>query len=126
MRISDWSSDVCSSDLMGVRRAYSLIAFFCLTITAALLVTMSQVDNRIAIVFLAGAAFGVMDLMLPAAWAMCMAIGGKFGGTASGIMNTAGNFGGFICTVVIGYVLAATGNYDLPLDRKSTRLNSSH
>src|SRR3546814_19092871 len=80
---------------MGVRRAYSLIAFFCLTITAALLVTMSQVDNRIAIVFLAGAAFGVLDLMLPAAWAMCMAIGGKYGGTASGIMNTAGNFGGF-------------------------------
>src|SRR3546814_17431729 len=56
-----------------------------------------------------------MDLMLPAAWAMCMAIGGKFGGTASGIMNTDGNFGGFICTVVIGYVLAATGNYELTL-----------
>src|SRR3546814_14451970 len=95
------------AERMCVRRAYSLIALFHLTITAALLVTMSQVDNRIAIVFLAGAAFGVMDLMLPAAWAMCMAIGGKFGGPASGIMNTAGNFGGFI-------------------DRKRTRLNSRH
>ncbi|MCM8730554.1 MFS transporter [Hephaestia sp. GCM10023244] len=100
---------------IGVRRAYSLIAFFCLTITAALLVAMSVVDNRFAIVLLAGAAFGVMDLMLPAAWAMCMAIGGRFGGTASGVMNTAGNFGGFICTVAIGYILAATGNFDLPL-----------
>jgi nitrate/nitrite transporter NarK len=30
-------------------------------------------------------------------------------------MNTAGNLGGFICTVVIGYVIAGTGNYDVPV-----------
>ena len=53
--------------------------------------------------------------MLPAAWAMCMSIGGRYGGTASGVMNTAGNLGGFICTVVIGYVIAGTGNYDVPV-----------
>jgi nitrate/nitrite transporter NarK len=53
--------------------------------------------------------------MLPAAWAMCMAIGGRYGGTASGVMNTAGNLGGFVCTVAIGYIVAGTGNYGLPL-----------
>lgn len=100
---------------IGIRRAYSLIAASCLTITAALLVAMSLADDRLLIVLLAGAAFGIMDLMLPAAWAMCMAIGGRFGGTASGLMNTAGNLGGFICTVVIGYAIARTGDYDLPL-----------
>jgi nitrate/nitrite transporter NarK len=52
---------------------------------------------------------------LPAAWAMCMAIGGRYGGTASGVMNTAGNLGGFVCSVAFGYVVAATGNYNLPL-----------
>lgn len=100
---------------IGIRNAYRLIASVCLVVTAALLVAMSLATSKFAIVALAGAAFMVMDLMLPAAWAMCMAIGGRFGGTASGVMNTAGNLGGFVCSVAFGYVVAATGNYNLPL-----------
>jgi nitrate/nitrite transporter NarK len=56
-----------------------------------------------------------MDLMLPAAWAMCMSLGGRFGGTATAMMNTGGNLGGWICTVAFGYIVKITGNYDLPL-----------
>lgn len=100
---------------IGIRNAYRLIASTCLTGTAALLVAMSMATDKFAIVALSGAAFMVMDLMLPAAWAMCMAIGGRYGGTASGVMNTAGNLGGFVCSVAFGYVVTATGNYDLPL-----------
>lgn len=100
---------------IGLRNAYRLIACACLTMTAALLFAMSLATGKVAIVVLAGSAFAVMDLMLPAAWAMCMSIGGRFGGTATGFMNTAGNLGGFICTVVIGYVIAATGNYNVPV-----------
>jgi ACS family glucarate transporter-like MFS transporter len=100
---------------VGIRRAYNLITSICLAITAALLAAMSVVTGKVAIIVLAGSAFAVMDLMLPAAWAMCMAIGGRYGGTASGVMNTAGNIGGFICSVAFGYVVASTGNYDLPL-----------
>jgi len=103
------------AERIGIRRAYSLIAGICLTLTAALLVAMSLATGKFAIVALAGTAFMVMDLMLPAAWTMCMAIGGRYGGTASGMMNTAGNFGGFVCSVAFGYVVAATGNYNLPL-----------
>jgi ACS family glucarate transporter-like MFS transporter len=100
---------------IGIRRAYSLIASVCLTITAALLVGLSLATGKVAIIALAGAAFMVMDLMLPAAWAMCMAIGGRYGGTASGVMNTAGNLGGFVCSVAFGYIVSATGDYNLPL-----------
>jgi MFS family permease len=103
------------AERIGIRRAYSLIAGICLTLTDALLVAMSLATGKFAIVALAGTAFMVMDLMLPAAWTMCMAIGGRYGGTASGMMNTAGNFGGFVCSVAFGYVVAATGNYNLPL-----------
>lgn len=103
------------AERIGIRRAYSLIACVCLAATAGLLVAMSLAQGKVAIILLAGAAFMVMDLMLPAAWAMCMAIGGRYGGTASGVMNTAGNLGGFICSVAFGYVVTATGNYDLPL-----------
>lgn len=100
---------------IGLKNAYRLIASACLVLTAALLFAMSLVADKVAIVVLAGAAFAVMDLMLPAAWAMCMSIGGRYGGTATGFMNTAGNLGGFICTVVIGYVIAGTGDYDVPV-----------
>jgi len=100
---------------IGIRNAYRLIASTCLTITAVLLVMLSLASGKLAIIVLAGAAFAVMDLMLPAAWAMCMAIGGRYGGTASGVMNTAGNLGGFVCTVAIGYIIAGTGDYGLPL-----------
>ncbi|NJC09967.1 MFS transporter [Polymorphobacter fuscus] len=103
------------AERIGIGRAYRIIASACLVVTAALLVAMSLVTSKVAIIAFAGAAFMVMDLMLPAAWAMCMAIGGRYGGTASGVMNTAGNLGGFICSVAFGYVVAATGNYNLPL-----------
>ncbi|UIJ45237.1 MFS transporter [Sphingomonas cannabina] len=100
---------------IGIRSAYRLIAGICLVLTAALLVAMSLATSKLMVVICCGAAFMVMDLMLPAAWAMCMAIGGRYGGTASGVMNTAGNLGGFICSVAFGYVVKATGNYNLPL-----------
>jgi nitrate/nitrite transporter NarK len=67
------------------------------------------------VVVLAAASFAVMDLMLPSAWAMCMSIGGRYGGTATGFMNMLGNLGGFICTVATGYIIAGTGSYDLPV-----------
>ena len=53
--------------------------------------------------------------MLPSAWAMCMTIGGRCGGTATAVMNTLGNFGGFVCAVAFGYIVEGTGNYDLPV-----------
>lgn len=100
---------------IGFKTAYRVITSVCLTITAALLFAMSVATGKFAVIVLAGAAFAVMDLMLPAAWAMCMSIGGRHGGVATGFMNTAGNLGGFVCTVVIGYVIAATGSYTVPV-----------
>ena len=30
-------------------------------------------------------------------------------------MNTAGQLGGFVCSVLFGYIVQATGNYNAPL-----------
>lgn len=59
--------------------------------------------------------FGVIDLMLPSAWAICIDIGKELGGTISAAMNTAGNLGGFVCAVVFGYLVKYTENYNFPL-----------
>jgi hypothetical protein len=76
---------------------------------------MSLVTSHVAIVALATASFAAMDLMLPAAWAMCMCIGGRFGGVATGVMNTSGQVGGLFCTLAFGYIVAGTGNYNIPV-----------
>lgn len=99
----------------GRRDTYRWVTGICLFATSGLLLAMSSVREHGAIVVLATIGFGVMDLMLPAAWAMCMSIGGEYGGTATGVMNTAGNLGGWLCTIVFGYAVAATGDYNLPL-----------
>ncbi len=99
----------------GPKNTYRWVTSICLVVTGALLYGMSSVHSHVAIIVLASLGFGVMDLMLPSAWAMCLSIGGRFGGTATGVMNTSGNLGGWLCTVVFGYVIGATGNYDLPL-----------
>lgn len=100
---------------IGLAAAGRWITTVCLLATAAALVAMSLAHSHVAVVALASLSFAVMDLMLPAAWAMCMTIGGRYGGTATGVMNTGGQVGGLMCTVLFGYLVAATGDYELPL-----------
>ena len=99
----------------GRGSAYRWVTATSLTVGGLLLLGMSVVHSRGAVLALATLGFGAMDLMLPAAWAMCMSLGGEYGGTATGMMNTAGNLGGWLCTILFGYVVQATGDYNLPL-----------
>lgn len=101
--------------LHGRKTAYRWVTGVCLVVTSAILLAMSLAKSHTGIVVLATLGFGVMDLMLPAAWAMCMSLGGQFGGTTTGMMNTAGNLGGWVCTVAFGYLVNMTGNYNLPV-----------
>lgn len=99
----------------GARLALRWIPVVCLSLTALVLVAMALFHGKIAVVALSCLGFGMMDLMLPSAWALCLAIGGRFSGTATGMMNTAGQVGGFLCTVLFGYIVHATGSYNAPL-----------
>jgi len=100
---------------LGRKATYRWMTASCLFVSAAILLAMSRVRDHAAIVPLATFGFGIMDIMLPAAWAMCMSLGGQFGGTATGMMNTAGNLGGWVCTVAFGYMVTATGDYNAPV-----------
>ncbi len=99
----------------GAQRALRWVPAVCLALTATVLVAMALFHGKIAVVALSCLGFGMMDLMLPSAWALCLSIGGRLSGTATGMMNTAGQAGGFLCTVLFGYIVHATGNYNLPL-----------
>lgn len=112
--VGGWLADRLAAR-MGAGRAYRTITGVCLILTALCLAAMGMAHGHGQIIVFSTCAFAVMDLMLPAAWAMCAMVGGTNRATAAGIMNTAGNLGGFMCTVAFGYIIAWTGNYALPV-----------
>ncbi|MGD0841537.1 MAG: MFS transporter [Candidatus Acidiferrales bacterium] len=99
----------------GLKFGRRVVLSLALIITSGMLLGMSLVTGKAAVVVLACLGFGVMDLMLPAAWSLCLDIGGEFAGTVTGVMNTAGQLGGVLCTVSFGYIIKMTGSYSKPL-----------
>jgi ACS family glucarate transporter-like MFS transporter len=99
----------------GVKFGRRVVLSSALIISSGMLLGMSLVSGKVAVVVLACLGFGVADLMLPSAWSLCLDIGGEFAGTVSGVMNTAGQFGGVLCTVSFGYIIRMTGSYNKPL-----------
>lgn len=79
-----------------------------------LLLAFFTPDKFATIAFLA-IAYAGSDFMLPVAWAVCLDIGGKKAGAVSGAMNTAGQIGSFLTTVLFGQLISAFGSYDVPL-----------
>ena len=72
-------------------------------------------SDRLLVMILSPLGFGVLDLMLPAAWSLCLDLGRAHAGVLTATMNTAGLAGGFVCTVLFGYLVRATGGYRAPL-----------
>jgi MFS transporter, ACS family, glucarate transporter len=99
----------------GLKAGRRLVGCVSLTTWALLLIAMTATHNKTAIVVLSSVGFGVADLMLPAAWALCLDVGHQYVGVVTGAMNTAGQFGGFVCSVLFGYIVQATGSYQAPV-----------
>lgn len=99
----------------GVKIGRRLIGVGALATSAILMFLAGFIPGKIQVFVLLSLCFGVMDLMLPSAWAICLDVGKKYAGAISGAMNTAGNLGGFVCATVFGYLVQATGNYNFPL-----------
>jgi len=99
----------------GLRNGRRLVGASSLAASSLLLLGMTLSRGHATVVVLSSLGFGVADLMLPASWAVCLDIGGTHAGVVTGVMNTAGQLGGFVCSVLFGYVVAATGNYQAPV-----------
>jgi MFS family permease len=99
----------------GLKTGRRLVGTVSLGASALLLVAMTMTRNHTAIVVFSSLGFGIADLMLPAAWAVCLDVGRNYAGLVTGVMNTAGQFGGFVCSVLFGYVVKASGSYNVPV-----------
>lgn len=83
--------------------------------TSAFLVAALLTQDKVWTVVFLAVAYAGSDFMLPVAWAVCLDIGGKHAGAITGAMNTAGQAGSFLTTVIFGYIVGASGDYNLPL-----------
>lgn len=99
----------------GLRNGRRRVGVTSLLLSAVALLAAAFTPDRILTVALLAASFAIMDLMLPSAWALCLDIGGSHSGAVTGAMNTAGQLGGFVCTLVFGYVVKYFNSYDAPL-----------
>ena len=99
----------------GVKIGRRLLGVTGLTVSAIFMFLGGFIPGKMQVFIFLSLCFGVMDLMLPSAWAVCLDIGKKYAGAISGAMNTAGNIGGFVCATVFGYLVEVTGNYNFPL-----------
>ncbi len=99
----------------GLRSGRRRVGVSSLTVSAILLLLAAATTDRILTVALLTLSFAVMDLILPSAWAICLDIGGSHSGAVTGAMNTAGQLGGFLCTLIFGYVVKYFNSYDAPL-----------
>ncbi|MBM3775424.1 MAG: MFS transporter [Acidobacteria bacterium] len=94
------------------RRSVAIFGLSCATLFTVATVMTSH--KMLALVFLA-LSYAGSDFMLPTAWSVCLDIGKKYAGAVTGAMNTAGQIGSFISSVLFGYFVAASGSYDFPL-----------
>jgi MFS transporter, ACS family, glucarate transporter len=112
--IGGWWSDAMTRRF-GVKIGRRIVGSSSLATAACLLMAMTMIHDKTALVVVSSLGFGISDLMLPAAWALCLDVGRRHAGAVTGFMNTAGQFGGFVCSVLYGYVLTATGSYNAPV-----------
>jgi MFS family permease len=100
---------------LGLKWGRRSVAIFGLGSSALFTVLTVLTQHKIlALVFLA-LSYGGSDFMLPTAWAVCLDIGKKYAGAVTAAMNTAGQIGSFISSVLFGYFVTASGSYDFPL-----------
>jgi predicted MFS family arabinose efflux permease len=99
----------------GLKVGRKAIGSVSLVVSAVCMFLAAFIPGKMAVFVFLSLCFGIFDLMLPSAWALCIDLGKQHAGTISGAMNTAGNLGGFCCGILFGQLVQSSGNYNLPL-----------
>ncbi len=99
----------------GIKVGRKALGSTSLAISAVCMFLAAFIPGKMAVFIFLSLCFGIFDLMLPSAWALCIDLGKQRAGMLSGAMNTAGNIGGFCCGILFGELVQQSGNYNLPL-----------
>jgi len=102
------------SNKHGLKFGRRAIGVSCLFLASLFFLFSGLTDSRLLTGLYLALGFGIMDMMLPSAWAVCLDVGHRNAGAISGAMNMAGNLGGFMCSIMVGYVASSAG-FNAPL-----------
>jgi sugar phosphate permease len=100
------------SQKYGIKTGRRFVGSVCLALSAVCLFSTAATTGKLTAAIFLTLGFGIMDCMLPSAWALCLDIGKDYAGVVSGAMNSAGNLGGFLCSIVFGYLVKVSGQYN--------------
>jgi MFS family permease len=89
----------------ALARVRRVIAFVGYGGAAGMLLLSPRIADPVWAMIAMGLASFALDLTLPVCWRTAMDVGGRYAGTVSGTMNMAGQIGGAVGPVVVGYIL---------------------
>jgi len=91
-------------------RARRVMASLGCASAGVLLIVSVQIEQPVWAMLAMGMASFAGDLAMPPGWGACMDVGGKYAGSLSATMNTAGNMAGWVAPPMVAYVLAGTND----------------
>lgn len=100
-----------TGDLQKARRNVVMFGFLG---SFVCLVPVFMTHDLVAIIVALGAAFFCAEFVIGPMWSIPMDIAGKFSGTAAGMMNTGSALAAILSPIAFGYIIDATGNWQLP------------
>jgi len=103
--LSGWLAGRLVREGFALARVRRWLAFVGYGGAAAMLLLSPRIADPLwAMLAMALASFS-LDLTLPVCWRTAMDVGGKYAGTVAGTMNMAGQVGGAVGPIVVGYIL---------------------
>jgi MFS family permease len=72
------------------------------------------IEDRYAALACLSLTYGGLTLAQPALMGVCLDMGGRYSGAVTGAMNSAAQSGGFLSSVLFGYLVNRFGNYTVP------------
>ena len=99
----------------GLRTGRVVIGAGSLGAAGLFMIAGTFVNNPVLAAVLIALAAASSNFLLGAAWGTCVDIGGSQSGVISAAMNTAGQAGGILSPIVLGYVVQHFSNWSAPL-----------
>ena len=99
----------------GVKWSRRGVGMAGLALAATGILSTVFVTSHLAVILCISLAYAGITFQQPVVWTACLDIGGNRGGAVSGFMNTAGQLGGALSSVLFGYIVKSGGGYDAPL-----------
>jgi sugar phosphate permease len=107
--LGGWVSDIWLKRSGQITRSRRIVAICGFLLAAACVWPAYQSSNAVASVLFSGLVMFGLEITVGVSWALTMDIGGEFAGSVSAVMNTCGNLGGALASILVAYLVEIFG-----------------